>query len=77
MVFGVPAFLTFARDFDLWLAGLIALGLAAVVGVFQFLSWWRFTYELTDDALVQAVFHQEQLLALALHHLGHGNPGRA
>lgn len=52
LVFGVPAFLTFARDFDLWMAGLIALGLAAVVGVFQFLSWWRFTYELTDDALV-------------------------
>lgn len=52
LVFGVPAFLTFARDFDLWLAGLIALGLAAVVGVFQFLSWWRFTYELTDDAVV-------------------------
>ena len=52
LVFGVPAFLTFARDFELWLAALIALGLAAIVGVFQFLSWWRFTYELTDDALV-------------------------
>lgn len=52
LVFGVPAFLTFARDFDLWLGGLIALGLAAVVGVFQFLSWRRFTYELTDDAVV-------------------------
>lgn len=51
-VFGIPAFLAFARDFDLWLAGLIGVGLAAIVGVFQFLSWWRFTYQLTDDAVV-------------------------
>lgn len=51
-VFGIPAFLAIARDFELWMAALIGVGLAAVVGVFQFLSWWRFTYELTDDALV-------------------------
>lgn len=51
-VFGIPAFLAIARDFDLWMAALIGVGLAAVVGVFQFLSWWRFTYELTDDAVV-------------------------
>lgn len=51
-VFGIPAFLAIARDFELWMAALIGVGLAAVVGVFQFLSWWRFTYELTDDAVV-------------------------
>jgi hypothetical protein len=32
---------------------------------------------LADHALVQALFHLDQLLALALHHLGHGDTGHA
>ena len=32
---------------------------------------------LADDALVQAVFHAQQLVALAFHHLGHRNAGGA
>lgn len=51
-VFGIPAFLAIARDFPLWSAGLAALGLALVVALFQFLAWRRFTYQLTEDAVV-------------------------
>lgn len=52
IVFGVPAFLAFARNFEIWQALLVGLCLALIAAAWQCAEWWRFTYAITEDAVV-------------------------
>ena len=49
---GLPAILAFTSDFNLLYVIALAIVATLVAGVFRWLAWRRFTYALTDDAVV-------------------------
>ena len=49
---GLPAILAFTSDFNLLYVIGLAILATLIAGVFRWLAWRRFTYQLTDDAVV-------------------------